>query len=641
MATPSFLRGGKVTKSDDLDRILALPKRDVSVEATEALAAEMTELLRTPPGTCRGCKACKGTGEMHLRPLQALALLEAGDLGGGFFPLRVGYGKSIIALISSYVLDAKRPLLLNPAGLITKTEKERSETYGPHFIVPKHVRVFSYEKLGRADYANELEDYPPDLIVADEAHKLKNPDAAVTKRLLRYMENHPETMFIALSGTIMDHSLLEFAHILRWCLKGRAPVPLSDHELAEWASALDVKAPRGNEYARYDVGALTRLADGVPGIAANDDTTRARLGFRHRLISTPGIVATAADKDDVKASIRIRGIVYAPTSESKDPGQEDFQRLRGEMKLTDDWELTTPMEVWAHARQVALDLTYIWSPRPPDAWIDTRKAWTKFIRDALKESTRNGGELDSPLQVRQAVESGHLPGGQKLLEAWLAERDRLMPDTGKPFTPNVVPVWHGDLALKACAKWARTSGPGIIWTEHTLFARRLAEKTGLKYYGQGGYSDDGEFIDDADPKRSVIASADANKEGRNLQHNWSKNLITCLEERPGKFEQMIGRTHRSGQQADEVTVDVLIGCMEHLNAWRRLVPAAQAVKDTTGAEQKVLLAYPDAEWPSESEIATWTGARWVPPDDDNEPFDVLAAHEEDLAKAEGQWMEAA
>lgn len=627
MALPSFLRGGKVSKSEDLDRILALPKRDVSVEATEALAAEMTELLKRSGGT------------MTLRPLQALSLYEAGELGGGFFPLRVGYGKSLIALIIAYVLDAKRPLLLNPAGLITKTERERNEVYGPHFLVPNHVRVFSYEKLGRADYANELEDYPPDLVIADEAHKLKNPDAAVTKRLLRYMENHPETMFVALSGTIMDHSVLEFAHILRWCLKGRAPVPLSDHELSEWASALDVKAPRGNEYARYEAGALTALADGVPGIDTKDDQTRARLGFRHRLITTPGIVATAADDDDVKATIRIRGIVYAPTRAEKDPSQDQIHNIR-KMKMTEDWLLTTPMEVWMHMREAAAGLVYHWDPRPPDDWIDSRKAWSKFIRDALKASKRNGGELDSPLQVRRAVECGHLPEGEALLEAWLKAKD-LPRENDKPFKPNVVPVWHDDLALKACAKWAKSSGPGIIWTEHTLFARRLAEKTGLKYYGQGGYSDDGEFIDDADPKKSVIASADANKEGRNLQHNWSKNLITCLEERPGKFEQMIGRTHRSGQQADEVTVDVLIGCMEHLNAWRRLVPAAQAVKDTTGAEQKVLLAYPDAEWPSESEIATWTGARWVPPDDDDEPFDVLAAHEEDLAKAEGQWMEAA
>ncbi len=606
---PFEVMGGTVTSSDDLERILALPRRDMDEAAQETLADELTAVLKTPAGT------------MRLRRLQALALYELATHGGGFFPKSVGEGKTLTSLLAPYVLDAKRPMLFLPAGLIPKTDKERERDYAPHWLIPTNIRMFSYEMFGRADYAGELEEYEPDLIVCDEVHKLKNVDAAVTKRFLRYMETHPDTMFVALSGTIMDHSILEFAHILRWCLKGRSPVPLSDAELAEWASALDVKAPRGNEFARFDVGALVRLADGVPGTEGiEDDTARARRGFRHRLVSTPGVVASFEGGERVNATILVKGIVYAPTSEKKDPTEEHFDRLRGDMKMTNDWDLTTPMEVWAHAREIALGLSYIWRVTPPDYWLEPRKAWFKFIRKALKESSKYGGELDSPFQVEAAVRAGTLSAGRPLLEAWFKVKD--------DFTPETVPVWHDDFAIDACAKWAKSSGPGIIWTEHTLFAERLAKKTGLKYYGQKGLALDGEFIDEADPRKSVIASADANKEGRNLQH-WSKNLITSLEPRPGKNQQLIGRTHRTKQEADEVYVDILIGCMEHLKAWSDVIPAATAVRDTTGEQQKLLLAQV-TYWPDEFETAKWTGTRWKPAKP-REVFDPVAQYDQQQA----------
>lgn len=629
---PFELTGGTVSSSNDLERILALPRRAMDEAALEALADELTSVLKTAAGTKR------------LRKLQALALYELAIHGGGFFPLGVGEGKTILTLLAPYVLDAKKPMLFLPAGLIDKTKKEaftNEDCYARHWLVSTHIYTFSYEMFGRADYAGELEKYAPDLILLDEAHKLKNPDAAVTKRFLRYMEAHPETLVVAMSGTIMDHSILEFAHILRWCLKGRSPVPLSDSELSEWAAALDVKAPRGNEFARFDVGALTRLADGVPELASVEcETSRARQGFRQRLVSTPGVVASFEGGEKVHASIRLKGIVYAPTALSSDPTEEHFNRLRADMKMTNDWDLTTHMEVWAHAREIALGLSYIWKVKPPDEWLNPRKAWFKFIRKALKESSANSGELDSPYQVEQAVtadtwwasfrvlvrrnDKEQFVDGKTLLNDWFDIKDS--------FTPETMPEWHDDFALDACAKWARTSGPGIIWTEHTLFAERLAKKTGLKYYGQRGLTVAGELIDDADPRKSVIASADANKEGRNLQSKWSKNLITSLEPRPGKNQQMIGRTHRAGQEADEVFVDILIGCLEHLKAWADVIPAAQAVRDTTGEQQKLLLAGSPEYWPSEFEIAKWTGARWRQPAA-KEDFDPVKEFEKERLAA--------
>ncbi len=56
------------------------------------------------------------------------------------------------------------------------------------------------------------------------------------------------------------------------------------------------------------------------------------------------------------------------------------------------------------------------------------------------------------------------------------------------------------------------------------------------------------------------------------------------------WEQLLGRTHRPGQLADEVHVDVVIG---HPNVRDDIMQAymdAEYVRDTTGQPQKLLLA---------------------------------------------------
>ncbi len=73
---------------------------------------------------------------------------------------------------------------------------------------------------------------------------------------------------------------------------------------------------------------------------------------------------------------------------------------------------------------------------------------------------------------------------------------------------------------------------------------------------------------------------------------------------------MIGRTHRPGQKADSVEIDVLWGCTEHVNAWRNALAGTYAARDTTGSDDpaayKLLLA--DVVIPDTSRLG---GARWA------------------------------
>lgn len=237
--------------------------------------------------------------------------------------------------------------------------------------------------------------------------------------------------------------------------------------------------------------------------------------------------------------------------------------------------------------------------KPPAAWRRAKKEWAAFVRETLQHSR----SLDSELQVANACDAAtpkekRLSEGRELLNEWR----KLKPT----FVPETIGVWHDDSALKVCAKWMKK--PGIVWTGHELFARRLSALTGCKYYGAKGLADDGEFVDDAPNNKAIIVSIDANREGRNLQLKWWRNLVTDPPEGADVWEQLLGRTHRPLQPNEEVVVDVLLGCKEHLNAVRRAISTAEALRDMTGADQKLLLARLD--WPSPEETDCWQGSRW-------------------------------
>ena len=562
-----------VEATPEFRRVRDLPRR---TSDGAALVADLTDALSAPGGTQR------------LRALQARALYDAMECRGLFAPLGVGEGKTLISLLGAYVLDAKRPLLLLPANLVQKTQRDR-EAYAKHWLVPRHVRLMSYEILGRAQSASELEAYRPDLIVCDEVHKLKNRRAAVTRRVSRYMHDHPETLFVALSGTIMRRSLLEFGHILRWALKDGAPVPRTHDELEAWASALDedLSGRPGEELGRLEPGALLDLCNEEE--LRELPLTAARRGFRRRLVDTPGVVASEGGGERVDCSIHLRALRYEVAAVT----EQHFATLREHWKLPSGETLSQGVDVWRHARELALGLHYEWDPPAPDPWLEGRRAWAAFVRETLSRSRT----LDSELQVAQAVAAGKLSDGG-LLAAWKAIRDT--------FEPNTVPVWHDDSALRLCAGWLRT--PGVVWTEHGFFAERLSEVTGVPYYGAQGLDANKRFIDDAPAGSSAIVSIDANREGRNLQTKWNRCLFTSPPEGADVWQQAIGRFHRPGQTEDEVQVDVLLGCAEHANAFRKALAGARAVQDTTGAESKLLLA--DIEWPSDQEISKYCGARW-------------------------------
>jgi len=538
----------------------------------EACARHYTQMLRSPGGT------------WTLRPLQAVALHEIATQGGLLGPIRVGGGKTLISLLTPRLLNAVRPVLLLPAALIEKTKHEMGQLM-KHWDIPRNIQMQSYEMLGRDSAARFLELTRPDCIIADEAHRLKNAKAGVTRRVARYMHDNPQTPFVAISGTLVKDDIRDFAHLARWSLKANAPVPLDNGELMEWSEAL---ARQSNPMRYVDPGPLLDLCR--PEDMAIDRTESARRGYARRLRETPGIVASADEQ--VSCSLYLQ----AELIPANDTTEANFRTLRELWETPDGWALSQAVDIWRHAQELALGFHYVWDPRPPMEWLEARRQWAKFVRSVLSHSRT----LDTEYQVANACKAGQLES--TYWQPWEAVRDA--------FKVNAKPIWHDTTALDYCGEWMRKHKAGIVWVSHSFFGHELSKRTGVEYFGEQGLSSTGKRIEEANPRGCVIASARANSTGRNLQA-WHSNLITCPPTSAPDWEQLLGRTHRDGQKADTVSVTVMLGCRENWNALDRALDGSRANAQTMGQSSKLLLA--DVTRPGEGTLDAMgrTSARWA------------------------------
>jgi len=687
----------EVRRTPEIKRIAALPRRVWTDEAAADLAAMLTRELKTPRGT------------MHLKHIQAIALYEAMECGGVFGPIIVGGGKSLLCALLPLVLEAKRPVLLMPASLVSKTWSER-EILKEHWRLPTNVQIVSYESLSLVASARKLEYIQPDLIVCDELHYLKARKAGRTRRVVRYMHSYPDTKFAGVSGTIMRSSILDFAHLLRFALKKGAPIPATEDEIVTWADCLDEKV---NPLARRRPHAIFDLGERPSGV---DEITAARIVFQNRLLETPGVVASAKT-DGVTCSIRVQALEYqlSPVVE------EHFKSLRSRWETPCGKGFSQATEFRMYARELALGFSYTWIPkekvsewdallrrsklppemrpasvgaertqksaepaarlgtteidrrnskeprlgttatgekstsnnntasllpsimrllqntkgavtsanekrqksqnaispsttvtrqiksegcfarsatgaldcsgmiplglsgplltflnqnRPPPEWLGARREWCSFVREQISRSKK----YDTMLQIANACRAGLL--ASETLDAWKKIESS--------YEPATRPIFYETTALETCLTWLQKN-VGIVWVEHLAFGETLSRLSGAPYFGPGGLDASGASIKDATGKHSVIASITACGQGFNLQM-FSKNLITSCPSGAATIEQVLGRTHRDGQLADEVVVDILLGCREQYEAFDRALEGAKAAEALLGHSQKLLLA---------------------------------------------------
>jgi hypothetical protein len=545
--------------SEDLKRIIELPAH--RLEDTP----DYTLLLRRPGGT------------FTLRPEQNAALHQLATYGGLAAEITMGGGKGLICMVAPLLLQkmgrpVKRPLVVVPATLEPTFWRER-EKFAKHFFMPSNVRVCSYEKLSTD--VRYLDSYQPDLILFDEADKLRNAKSARGRRLFTYLHEHPECRVGFLSGTFTRRSIKEYAHLAAYALRQMSFLPTRKAEWTAWADVIDSEASPDTEQFRSFRAVLPQ---GWEWAKSADNKAAVQNWYRERRRTSPGSVVSHGD-DGVAASLLFIERPLAPPSVVT----EAIKALATTWCRPDGEELESALEAWATLRRLAVGAYYLWDwPKDEhgnyikdEEWLEKRATWHRSVRAILKLERKG---LDSPLQVTRHIRTEH--GAEEFSEAvtayegWVSVRDRPKPPTKC--------VWLDSFALDAACEWVleriKEGSNGIVWFVHRAVGLALRAR------GLPVFMDDGDF----DSKEPFCAASIAKHgRGKNLQSH-CHNLLLELPSTHDVFEQLLARTHRPGQEADEVTVTYFAHTNELKDTLRALYDHAQYVEKSTGKPTRTL-----------------------------------------------------
>lgn len=579
-----------VGPSAELERILALPRRppvDLVEGPTSAeLVARVTKKYSNGAKTCDCATALQRPCLKELKPVQAWALEEAEAVGGLLGLLGTGAGKTVLDILLPMAFKkCKLAVLLIPPGLKQQTIDEY-EAIRRHFNVPSLIcdgfssiipgrpvlHVLAYSKLSRPESTTLLEQYQPDLIIADEAHRLRHVDTASTGRFLRYVAHRPTMRFVPLSGTLTNKSLKDYGHHSAIALKDNSPLPIDPDVLETWALAIDASdwpAP---------MGSLVALCK--PGEHVRD-------GFRRRLNETPGVVATKASAIDASIYITER-----PAPKIPQEIQDHLKHLRTAWERPDGEELVEALQVAKCARELACGFYYRWKyPRGEareliDRWFKCRRAWHQELREKLKFRQEH---MDSPLLcAKAAIRAYQVPAYDGPLPIWRSNTWEAWRDVRDEVQPVSEAVWVDDYLAADAAQWGQKH-LGLIWYEFDAFGRRVADLAGLPLHGGGPGAEERILAERGE--RSLVVSIKSHGTGRNgLQWYFNNQLVANPPASGDTIEQLLARTHRIGQKEDEIHAAFYRHTPEMREAIDKAVLHAKYIQATMGNAQKLLFA---------------------------------------------------
>ncbi len=614
-------RGLPVEDSEDLQRILDLPRRPpVDLGSLTARAIVLRETAkyardRTGLGPCR-CREIepKGTCITQLLPVQAVALREIAMVQGFIGSLVVGSGKTAIDVLGLLALDnCPLGLLLVPANLMRQL-CTHYELLAEHFRVPQiavhrsegtwssgspsapMLHVLSHNSISSPRQSDFIDTIRPDVIIIDEVDCFSSLESSRTIRLIRYMKEHgPKTKFLGWTGSLTDQKIEEFAHLMIFALKERAPVPISTRVVEDWGrclNAVDNPCP---------AGALSALIG--PEDDGGNETEIVRSAFRRRLEDTLGIVMTSsADVETTSGQAMIAIEVMEREAPPIPPIIEAALALvrsgeRPDQLMGNDHNevFDDPMKQVRCAREVACGMFYRWVfPRGErkeviDTWFEARKAWNSELRSEMLKGVRY---LDSPNLCETAARRHHgdLPVDHNR-PTWAAKhwpRWRKVKDTVEPQTEAC--RLHPYLVEDA-ANWA-LSNRGIVWYSMVELAQWLGELTGLPVHG-GGLGAEArieQLIRAPGETPSVIASINSHGRGRDgLQRRYEQQLILNMPSSSKRCQQLLARLHRRGQTADVVRSWIYVHTEELRAAYEQAVRRSDYVEAVLGQRQKLTM----------------------------------------------------
>jgi hypothetical protein len=424
--------------------------------------------------------------------------------------------------------------------------------------------VLSYSVLSSDRGDEVLQQLQPDFIVADECSKLRRQESGRTRRLVRWFQDHPDTGAVMLSGTMTARSVADFTALAELALREGSPVPREWLEVEAWAACMDARteAPA----TAHQVAAVAPLVAAFP---TAEGTPVASLYARLR--TCPGVLCTV-DTSAAECSLRIEAHLYSPARELRAAMSE----LRKRWQLPDGTELLRAVDFSAAVRQLQTGFYYrpVWGPDGPNLpWLEARLHWGREVRRLLSLEIAGA---DTPGQVAEYVRGGPPGHRRAALDAWEA-----IADDG---APGQEAVWVSDGHLHHVKELAHRleieRGPVLIWCEHIATLDGF-ERIGVHVVRPG----------DTLPSypTTVALSRAGFGMGTNLQA-WSTNIVVEPLSNGEAWEQLLGRTHREGQQADDVLIVVAYWFHAARSALDAALTDAAYVQNMTGQNQKLLMA---------------------------------------------------
>lgn len=550
----------KQSRVPDSIRIPELPE-------TTYADSEWTETLR---------KSAEGE---RLWPVQSQMLQALHESGGLLGAVGVGWGKALVGLLSGRVLDGiKQTIIFTPAATLTTLWGEYA--YWRQFYRMPSLNIYTTESLSQPRDTDLLEDLVRGLsdeqvlIVADEAHLLKDPRSSRTKRLLRFAEAHPLIRWVFLSGTMTSRSVKDFAHLAAISLKHQSPLPLDPHTVEAWAQCLDVDGkPSPTDWLAFQTIWHKAYPDkDMFQVPVRNRQELARKAFQKRLRSSPGVVCST--EGSIGATLIVHGLdLQVP--------QEIVELMKEASSDSEDSQFDQYEDPWKVLRELSQGFHYIWDwpkdgngkPIEDKEWLFARKDWNRHVRWQLAKHSKAG--YDSPFLVAAQINRECMVGAQDQIHnawrAWQAQKEKPQPPT--------IPVWISGFLMDHAVHWAhKQPGHVILWYEHKAVGEALAQR-GMSVFGAG-------MEVPVQKSHTCALAIRPHGVGKQLQA-WNRQLIICPPSSGTKFEQALGRTHRNGQKADQVDVFVY----QHTDEYKRILKRARAnaryIQHMLGSTQKL------------------------------------------------------
>ena len=627
----------------EIERIIGLPLiLSVTEEEVEAFCRE-NQLVESFNAGWR------------LWPQQVGALLAYDLYDGGFFPVSVGAGKTLISLMvaeRAYQNGIERSLLLVPPEVYSQLVN-RDITFARQRVpmsVPimklggiKRQKRLAYARSGRQgcyilpysclstkDSSELLEMIQPGLVIADEAHRLKNAGSARTKRMFHrdygYIIKHQPQM-VAMSGTITSKMISDYWQTIRACLKDNCPLPMSSHIVRQWGQVLDAQSEWGGSPQEGDdsfytepIMPLVRWAQkNFPDEDFPETIRGFRKAYKKRLNTAPGVVVS--DEHEIGTSLLMRN---EPGDGTGSEGWDELQKLIEAVKK--DFQAPNGDEIdhaihqfsWLYQLSAGFYNDLYWPA--PEVLASERDITVAHAEDLLDRaqhhhmllqlyhstlrkwlSRRAKPRLDTPLLVALDMAThGSQHVGPELYDAWNSAK---MADFKERPDRRSRPVRVCPYKIVQAADWAQRDVPdgcgAVLWVHHREVGKWLVEeleKRGLDVlHCPAGRKHDEAIGTVGDPvaggkgDRLVVASISAHSTGKNLQA-FSHQFIVQWPRSAVIAEQMMGRLHRSGQEADELVVVTNNTTDSDSLNFAACLNDSCYIHDTTGVRQKLMYA---------------------------------------------------